>query len=111
MPNLYSKQVDYELLQRCKRAIQKTVPDAQLILYGSRARGDANDNSDYDLLVLVNGPVDWRFERLIRDSLYDLELESDKILSVQVLPLSKWNSPVYRIMPFRNNVEREGLKI
>lgn len=45
---------DVELLQRCKRAVRQVVPDADVILYGSRARGDADEYSDYDILIIAN---------------------------------------------------------
>jgi hypothetical protein len=32
------------------------LPDETVILFGSQARGDANDESDWDLLVLLNKP-------------------------------------------------------
>jgi hypothetical protein len=39
---------DKALLGRCRQAIRRVVPDADIILYGSRARGDAGEYSDYD---------------------------------------------------------------
>lgn len=33
--------------------VQSYVPDARVLLFGSRARGDHNYNSDYDLLVIT----------------------------------------------------------
>ena len=33
-----------------------------IVLYGSEARGDAGPDSDIDLLVLLEGPVDWVVE-------------------------------------------------
>jgi predicted nucleotidyltransferase len=42
-----------ELLETCRDAVREVVPGAVLILYGSRARGDAGWDSDYDLLILV----------------------------------------------------------
>lgn len=33
------------------------------LLYGSRARGDHQPDSDYDVLVVLDGPIDRRIER------------------------------------------------
>lgn len=100
-----------DLLNRCKQIILKIIPDAEIILYGSRARGDAAEDSDFDLLILVNDPVHWKTERMIGDRLYNLELETGKLLSIQLIPREKWDSPVFQAMPFRQNVEREGVTI
>lgn len=99
------------LLFICKKAIQEIIPDAQIILYGSRARGDARIDSDYDLIVLVKEPVNWQLERIINDRLYVIELETDTLLSTQIIPLAMWNSPVFRAQPFVQNVMREGIRI
>jgi uncharacterized protein len=97
------------LLEKCRDAIREVVPGADLILYGSRARGDAGLESDYDLLILIDGPVDWRLEDRIRQRLYSLELGSGVALSVSAYNRSDWCSPLYRAMPFNQNVEKEGI--
>jgi predicted nucleotidyltransferase len=42
-----------------RRALDRALPDAveAMILFGSRARGDAHPDSDYDLAVLLRGDL------------------------------------------------------
>jgi hypothetical protein len=47
-----------ELLQRVRQAVRKVEPEADIILYGSHARGDAQAESDWDFLILLDGAVD-----------------------------------------------------
>ena len=104
-----SNGTDATLLQRCKRAIADVVADADVILYGSRARGDACEDSDYDILVIVNGPVDMALKKEILSNVYPLELESGRMLTLIAYSKQQWNSPLYRAMPFHKNVERDGV--
>lgn len=46
-----------ELLKQIRQAVREVEPDAEIILYGSRSRGDAVLESDWDLLILGNGPL------------------------------------------------------
>ena len=85
--------------------------DATVILYGSRARGDAQEDSDYDLLVLVDREPDMDLERAIVARLLPLELRADKVLTILVYNRYQWDSRLYRAMPFHKNVTREGLEI
>jgi predicted nucleotidyltransferase len=100
---------DVELLKRCKQAIRQVVPDADVILYGSRARGDANEYSDYDILIIVDVSVDMALEEKILDNIYPLELETCQVLTFIVYSEQEWNSPLYRAMPLHKNVDREGV--
>ena len=100
---------DVDLLRRCKEAIRRVVPNADVILYGSRARGNADEYSDYDILIIVNGSVDMALEEGILDKIYPLELETCEVLTFIVYSKQDWNSPLYRAMPLHKNVDRDGV--
>ena len=100
---------DVELLKRCKKAIRQIVPDADVILYGSYARGDADKYSDYDILIIVNGPVDMALKEKILSNVYPLELDSGAVLTLFTYSRQQWDLPLYRAMPFHKNVDREGV--
>ena len=44
-----------KLLKQVKQAVHEVEPDAGIILYGSRSRGDSVSDSDWDFLILVDG--------------------------------------------------------
>ncbi|HSW01216.1 MAG TPA: nucleotidyltransferase domain-containing protein [Sedimentisphaerales bacterium] len=103
------READKVLLDRCRRAIRRAVPDADVILYGSRARGDATEHSDYDILVLVDQPVNVALKDRILSSIYPLELETEAMLTVVTYNRRQWESTPYCDMPFHRNVERDGV--
>jgi predicted nucleotidyltransferase len=100
-----------DLIQQIKRAVHDIEPEAEIILYGSRSRGDADSESDWDILVLVDGPItDERTDR-IRHSLYEVEWESGAVISSIVRSHEEWNSDLYQAMPFHQRVEQEGIRL
>ena len=90
--------------------ISEIDPNAQVILYGSRARGDARSDSDWDILVLTDYPVDIRKEKVFRDHLYELELQTGEPLSIFVYSKQEWNTR-QRITPYYYNVMRQGIQL
>ncbi len=102
-------EAEVKLLKQCKVAIRQVVPDADVILYGSRARGDANEYSDYDILILVDGPAEIPLEQKIRSNVYPLELDSGAVLTLFLYSRQQWDTLLYRAMPFHKNVDREGV--
>jgi predicted nucleotidyltransferase len=77
-----------------------------LVLYGSHARGEADEGSDVDLLLLLEGRVQVGKEiRRSSDLVASLSLESSRVLSL--IPVSVED---YRASsdPYLVNARREG---
>ena len=99
------------ILNKIVGAINKTAPDSEVYLYGSRARGNAKKISDWDLLVLLNSPyLSFDFETKITDSFYDLELETGEIISPLIYAKKDWFEK-HSITPLFENIENEGIRI
>lgn len=98
-----------QLLKRVKQTILGIEPDADVIIYGSRTRREAEPESDWDFLVLLDGSVDQERIDAIRHRLYDIEWECGEVISCIVRSREEWDSPLYKAMPFHENVEREGV--
>ena len=54
---MFSKQQILEVLKANKAALERRYPIAELGLFGSYARGDANEQSDIDILVDFKGSI------------------------------------------------------
>jgi uncharacterized protein len=90
--------------------IMEIDPDAQIILYGSRARGDERSDSDWDILVLTDYPVDIKKESVFRDHLYNLEIETGEPFSIFVYSKTDWNTK-QSVTPFYYNVTNHGIQL
>jgi uncharacterized protein len=99
-----------DIAQVIRQYVNSIDPTAEVILYGSRARGDERTDSDWDILVLTDEQADLMTERKFRDKLYDLELETGESLSVFVYSKNDWHSK-QRISPFYHNVVGEGIRL
>ena len=96
---------------RITRAIHKKDPYAEVILFGSRARGDHKIDSDWDILILIkDSKVTNEIEDNFRDELYDLELESGQVISTFIYPKDYWQSTLI-YSPLYKNVIKEGIRI
>ena len=96
-------------MSKSKRTILEIEPDADVIIYGSRTRGEAGTESDWDFLVLLNGSVDQECTDAIRHRLYNIECDCGEVISCIVRSRQEWNSPLYKAMPFHENIEHEGI--
>jgi predicted nucleotidyltransferase len=95
-------------LERVKRAVHRVEPNAEVWLYGSQARGEAGPASDWDFLVLLDGLVGRARQKRIRRALYEIELDTERLVSSIIHSRAKWNDPPVRT-PFQANVRRDGV--
>ena len=83
-----------------------------VVLYGSYARGDYDEESDIDIMVRINCSQEdlQKIRFVLSDFTSALSLENDVTVSVVIV-----DTPTYerykRHLPFYENVEREGMKI
>jgi predicted nucleotidyltransferase len=97
------------LLAECKATILRLFPTATVILYGSHARNEATPDSDYDLLVLLNEDFTREKEEKIWDTIYDIELKHEIIISVLVHSRENWGHPLYQASPLHKNIDQDGI--
>ena len=98
------------ILQMIKMKVLEVDPLAEVILYGSRARGDEGSGSDWDILILTNDPVSVEKEKIFRHRLFDLELEIEEVFSTFVYHKNDWHAKM-RITPFYRNIQKEGIML
>lgn len=79
-----------------------------IILYGSAARGTAEDDSDVDIAIILNRPFSSDENDKLSDFIVDMDLKYDKVFSVIDVDgenYLKWQD----VIPFYRNVKKEGI--
>ena len=104
------RQIVLELKKRLPKEIRKHV--SRLILYGSRARGSAAEDSDLDLVALVDEKTP-TLEAEIEETAYRVMWDHDfkPIISLKIFSEERFRSAVKKGFSFYRNVEREGIEL
>jgi uncharacterized protein len=98
-----------QIVEKVKTFLQKTYQDNldQVILFGSRARGDHHTDSDVDILIVLKKPFNYSQE-VEKTSVFisELSLEFDLVISRVFAETQDFNS---KNTPFFMNVRKEGI--
>lgn len=102
-------QKNQAVLAKIKSAIFKKDPEAEVILFGSRARGEERKNSDWDILILLKTPnIDRETEMAFRNELFNVELELGIPISTFVHSKKDWETR-HSVTPLYENIQKEGV--
>jgi predicted nucleotidyltransferase len=94
--------VSQELIDKMARQIVREVDPERVVLFGSWARGEADERSDVDFLVVERepfGPNRSRREEAVRiwECLYDFRVPKD-ILVYSVDEIDQWKDSDYHVI-------------
>lgn len=82
-----------------------------LVLYGSAVRGEADDESDIDLLVLTAVPLARPERHRITDIVFQVNLEYGTNFSTLVVDHQAWQTGAISVLPIHEEVLREGIAV
>jgi len=105
---MMSEEKREKIVQLIRDTIRASEPTAQIILYGSRARGDARENSDWDVLAIVDKPRLTLKERsALQYPVWDKGLDMGEEINVFPYTLRQWEHTPLSL--FKHNVMAEGI--
>jgi len=81
----------------------------EVTIYGSVARGEETRESDLDLLVLIDAPVDFVLKETIINAVYPIELHRDVVISLFIESKFVWETKYATLSMLYQNIQREGI--
>ncbi len=102
-----SKLLAKEIKQHLNAHLNNIVAD--VVIFGSRVKGTADSNSDYDVLIILNTDYDQKMKKLINGLCYDFDLNYDIFLDTQIISQSELRNSIRGKHPMFKVALKEGL--
>ena|SRR3990172_12507456 len=100
---------DRKAIEAAVKVLGQKFPVVQIVLYGSKARGTDDPESDIDLLVLTSRELTWQERDAVTDALFDVELDYNVVISTIVVSDREWSAGRYAVLPIHDEIERDGV--
>jgi len=81
------------------------------MLFGSKARGDSDEESDIDLLLVTKRYIHWKERQAIIHALFDLGMKHDVIFSILDTTEPDFENGIFTAFPIYQEVIREGVAV
>lgn len=103
--------VENEIIREFKQRVLERIGPCRLVLFGSRARGDAEPDSDMDILVELEQPVDDRVRSLVGECAWEACFAKGIYLSALPVYRQEWEKGLESVSMLAENVRRDGLEL
>ncbi len=106
------RELERPVLERFGNRVRARQPEQQIevMLFGSKARGEDRQDSDLDVLVIVQDE-DWRLSDQVYDIATDLLLETGVCISPKIISARQYRLLQEEEAPFVRNVIRDSVTI
>ncbi len=89
---------------------QKTGKDIKdVVLYGSQIQKNRTEESDYDILIVLNRKYTWPERRNIRDMCYEISLKYDIIIDSKIISIQELQSSLLKNHPLYQDALTQGI--
>jgi predicted nucleotidyltransferase len=99
---------DRKILNEFATRVHERFSDARVWAYGSRARGDATWESDFDLFIVLS-EIDKKIDRWIRDIAWEVGFENDRVITTVLLDNEQFEHGPMSESTLVDNILREGI--
>ncbi len=84
----------FQIITELKSLLSSKLGDKlkQVILFGSQAKGEGRETSDYDFLIILTEKPDWKLRRKISDYCYEIDLKYGVFTDVHILGEEELNT-------------------
>ena len=97
------KENDRRAIEAAATLLRAQFPVEEVILYGSKVRGDDDADSDIDLLVLTSRELSWPQETELRSRVRRLQPRYDVVYGIMVVPAQQWREGLYQALAIHEN--------
>jgi predicted nucleotidyltransferase len=102
-------EIDKAVLGRFKSLLEKRVTLHKMTLFGSRARGDADSQSDMDVVLILEGTIDDETRDYISDCAWEAGFEKGIVVVPVVFTRDEWDKGPESGSLFVKAVEADGV--
>ncbi len=109
LDNISIKDNEKKAVLEASAMLREAFPVKEVVLFGSKARGDDDEESDIDLLVLTSQPVSWNERKAIINALYEIQMKYDIIISTLITTVTEWNEGTFSVLPIHGEISDQGV--
>ena len=103
--------IEKGILDKFKALLSKRVSINKMILFGSRARGDADQHSDMDIAVILNEPVEEKDIDYVSDCAWEAGFEYGIVVVPVVFTREEWENSPERSSLLVQAAEMDGVAV
>jgi len=100
---------DRKILNMFTDRIHEQFPDARIWAFGSRARGDATWDSDFDMFIVIS-KVSKEADRMIRDIAWEIGFENERVITTVLIDKKQFEQGPMSESTLVANILLEGIR-